>query len=74
MIAKFVAQRINLQQIFTQKWIKENFFDMKQNEILKDKIKIPKTQCSSAKLSEKEKFRKHSSKKDFKKGPINSVF
>jgi hypothetical protein len=87
MITKFPGQRISLQQILIQKWIKEHFFDTKLNELLKDKLKNPKS-CKLHKKEMKEKeeskqtSRKLSIKKEMKKLPsnkdhilpINSVF
>lgn len=82
MISKFPAQRISLQQILIQKWIKENFFDTKLNERLHDKLKSPKLAKHRAKEKEerKEIVRKMSLTKSRKLQksrdhilPINSV-
>ena len=82
MISKFPAQRISLQQILIQKWIKENFFDTKLNERLHDKLRSPKLSKHRNKEKEerKEIVRKMSLTKSRKVQksrdhilPINSV-
>ena len=73
MVTRYPGQRISLQQIFIQKWIKENFFDKKQNEILREKLKNPKNHGKNKEKEEHKTLRKLSiSKKDSKMKSILS--
>lgn len=82
MLAKFPGQRLSLQQVFVQRWIKQAFFDEKLNEVLKERLKSFHKQSSKFKEKEENKYNRHLSiKKEGRKSrvfnkdmPINSVF
>lgn len=81
MLAKFPGQRLGLQQVFLQRWIKQAFFDEKLNEVLKERLKSFHKQSTKFREKEESKYNRHMSiKKEGKSRvfnkdmPINSVY